>query len=510
MSKSNFNNVCDNGVLIEPWAEVSIFDFEDAERLIDSGYVATIRAMPQIRQNVSRMADQKVLNEKRALFKREANPDSMIFDNIAIRGVSENAATFIRKSITRRRSTFSMTQLKRQYFRLVADDKIRSAYPTVMKDSASEKYTLNLSVKKDKHLYVDVGGNISNRPISNVFLGLQYNQLGKIGFTAYANGYLGKLNSSGHAHVRFDIPTKVPFYLEPSFTYSRWDYYRSSALFYSFEKPAYLIQEDAYGKLSIGMPLGNLSKVVLSGGYAESTNRYYQTDVFNKLDTNDVTVFDFSFAQLAYQINTLNRKQYASEGTYISARLKYVNGLESYYPGSTAAETENSIHVPAHQWLNFKLTIDKYVRPFKFFRFGVFAEGVYSSQDFFRNYTSSILLAPAFSPIPESQTLFIDDYRAFQYVAGGLKLITTPVRNLDVRFEGYYFQPVLSIIKNTDNTAKYTAPFLYHHFLGMGALVFHSPIGPLSIGVNYYDKNENSFSFFFHLGYTIYNKRSID
>jgi NTE family protein len=44
----------------------------------------------------------------------------------------------------------------------------------------------------------------------------------------------------------------------------------------------------------------------------------------------------------------------------------------------------------------------------------------------------------------------------------------------------------------------------------MGALVYHTPIGPISIGVNFYDKNENSFSFFFHFGYIIYNKKSMD
>jgi NTE family protein len=72
------------------------------------------------------------------------------------------------------------------------------------------------------------------------------------------------------------------------------------------------------------------------------------------------------------------------------------------------------------------------------------------------------------------------------------------------------FQPVLSITKTANKTAEYSTPFLYRHFLGMGALVFHSPIGPLSIGINYYDKTDNNFSFFFHFGYTIYNKKSID
>jgi NTE family protein len=434
----------------------------------------------------------------------------IVYDKIVIQGVSPKMQKFVSKSISNKGKPITFKQLKRQYFRLMADEKIKSAYPTTKLDTATGKYTLTLNTKRDKHLFFDIGGNLSNRPISNFFLAVQYNHIGKIGFTAYANGYLGKLNSSSHTKLRFEFPTKIPFYIEPSFTIARWDYYKSSALFYDFEKPAYLIQEDLFGELNVGAPVGNIGKIVLSGGGSEWRNKYYQADQFTRLDTSDVSIFDFGYGQLSYQINTLNRKQYASEGTNIFVRAKIVSGVERYYPGSTALDTVQVINGPGHDWFNFKITIDKYIKPIKYFKIGVFAEGVYSSQDFFRNYQASILSAPSFNPIPESQTLFIDDYRAHQYLAGGLKAIATPYKNLDVRFEGYLFQPVYSIIKTKDNKADYSTAFLYRHFLGMGALVYHTPIGPISVGVNYYDKNENSFSFFFHFGYTIYNKKSID
>ena len=510
MNKSNFNPVCENGIIIQPWADVSIFNFESAQRLIDSGYVATMRQMPAIKAHIFNYENSEVLNEKRKAFKERVQVSKMVYDKIIVQGVSSKMQKFVSKSISNKAKPFTFKQLKRQYFRLMADEKIKSAYPTTKLDTVSGKYTLTLKTKRDKHLYFDIGGNLSNRPISNFFLAVQYNYVGKIGFTAYANGYLGKLNSSTLTKLRFEFPTKVPFYIEPSFTLSRWDYYKSSALFYDFEKPAYLIQEDMFGELNIGAPIGNIGKIVLSGGASEWKNKYYQVDQFTRIDTSDVTLFDFGYGQLSYQINTLNRKQYASEGTNILVRAKLVSGVEHYYPGSTATDSVQVINGPGHDWFNFKITIDKYIKPIKYFKIGVFAEGVYSSQDFFRNYQASILSAPSFNPIPESQTLFIDDYRAHQYLAGGLKAIATPYKNLDVRFEGYLYQPVYSIVKTNNNKADYSTAFLYRHFLGMGALVYHTPIGPLSIGVNYYDKNENSFSFFFHFGYMIYNKKSID
>lgn len=510
MSKSNFDPVCENNIIIEPWAEVSIFNFDNVERLIDSGYAATIRDMPRIKAQISTFSHPDSLAKKRSSFRNRIKSEQIVYNKLVVNSRDPKLRVFIHKSIFGRRDTLTLKQLKRQYFRMMTDEKIKSAYPITMLDTVSGKYTLTLSAKKEKHLFFDLGGNISNRPISNFFLAAQYNYIGKIGFTAYINGYLGKLNSSSLTKLRFEFPARLPFYIEPAFTISRWDYYRSSALFYDFEKPAYMIQEDLFGEINLGLPVGNISKMVLSIGGSEWKNRYYQTDNFSRLDTADLSIFDFYYGQAAYEINTQNRKQYATEGTKLLIRAKYVSGEESYYPGNTAMDQVTYINTPSHDWFNLKLTIDKYVKPIKYLKIGVFGEGVYSTQDFFRSYTATVLSAPAFNPIPESQTLFIADYRAFQYAAGGLKAIATPYKNFDIRVEGYIYQPIYSILRKTDNTPELSTPLLYRHFLGMGALVYHSPIGPLSIGVNYYDKNQNSFSFFFHFGYTIYNKKSMD
>ena len=59
-----------------------------------------------------------------------------------------------------------------------------------------------------------------------------------------------------------------------------------------------------------------------------------------------------------------------------------VNGFENYVPGSTSTDTINFKNATQHTWFNLKLSIDKYIKPIKYFKIGVFAEGVYSSQDF--------------------------------------------------------------------------------------------------------------------------------
>ena len=510
MSKTNTQPVCENGVIIEPWSAVNVFDFENSQRLIDSGYAATIRLIPNLRQQIANQSDSVNLAKKRINFKTFQKPENIHFNQIKISGFNSRQAKFISRSLFYKNQPFTLNQLRKRYLRLASEDKIKNIYPVAKIDSTGKNYTLHLNGKKEKPFYLEPGAILSNRPISEAFIGLQYNHLGKIGFSAYGNAYLGKLHTGSFMRLRFDIPGRFPIVIEPSFNYARWDYFSSSVLFYDLLRPAYLIQEDKFGELKVGLPTGNLSQFNLAGGLTEWKNQYYQTDIFTKKDTADVTTFNYNYLQANYVINTLNRKMYASEGTFLNIRARYLQGLETYLPGSTSANAVSFKNKKQQPWLQLKFTFDNYIKTFKGFKIGTFLEGVYSTAGFFSNYQATILSAPAFNPTPESQTFFIDAYRTHSYLASGLKTITSPMKNLDIRIEGYLFQPVISIIKNNDGTSKYSTPFLYHHFAGVAAVVYNSPIGPISASVNYYDQYQNPFSFFFHVGYIIFNKKSID
>ena len=518
MSPTNFNPVCENGILIEPWSDVNVFNFDNAKRLIDSGYAETMRKIPMIKQQIAARSDKQALEAKRKIYKSYQNLENIRFNKLEVHGYTKKQTEFITKSLFRKNQPFTLSQLKKRYFKLASDDKIKNIFPVAVLDSANNTYNLKLFGKKEKPFYIDAGAILSNRPISEGFLGLQYNYLGRIGMNAYVNGYLGKLNTSSYAHVRFDIPGSLPFFIEPAFSYSRWDYYSSSVLFYDFLKPAYLIQEDKFTELKVGVPIGNISQFNVSSGFTQLKNQYYQSDLFTKLDTADATYFNYWYLQANYKINTLNRKMYATEGTYLNARARFVDGQESHLPGNTSIDTLHFKDRRVPTWIQLKLTFDSYIRTFKGFKIGVFAEGLYSTQTFFSNYQATILSAPAFNPTPESQTFFIDAYRAYNYMAGGIKAITTPVKNIDVRLEGYLFQPVNSILKTANGHAALSTPFLYRRFIGLAAVVYNSPIGPISAGINYYGQINNTgnggngqpISFFFHIGYIIFNRKSID
>jgi NTE family protein len=152
------------------------------------------------------------------------------------------------------------------------------------------------------------------------------------------------------------------------------------------------------------------------------------------------------------------------------------------------------------------LLYDNYFDHFGPVSLGFYGELLISNQDFFQNYTSSILAAPAFQPILESKTLFLPKYRAYNYAAAGLKMVISLYRRIDFRLEGYLFQPYQEILSDENMKAVYGEEFSYRSVIGSSSVVWHSPLGPLSISVNYYDRSNDKFSVFFNFGYIIFNK----
>lgn len=505
-SKSDYNILCEAGVIIQPKTDVGLFNFNNVEVLIDSGYVSTMREMEFIKAHIKRRVSSAEIFDNRVKYKSQEV--KMIFDNIYIDGLNKKQSEYARKILRHKNKLIGLDEIKEGYFRLASDNKIKYIYPKAIYNHNTGYYDLYLNVKKEKNILTSFGGNFSNRPISEGFIGLQYNYLGSFANSVSANAYFGKLYSSVNIKTRFDFPYKIPLYIEPNFTWNKWDYYKSSNAFLEDVKPAFLIQSEEHGNLNIGFPTGKKGKIVGGLGGAHISDRYYLTSQFSQLDTADRTNFNAFTSQAYYEINSLNRKQYANQGEYVNFKIRYVNGDEINIPGSTAVDTEK--YSKHHEWVTLKLVAERYFNRRGTLKIGVYGEGAYSTQSIFNNYTSSVLSAPSFQPTPDSKTIFKENYRTYKYIAGGLKFVVNVFKNVELRAEGYVFQPYQTLIKTTDLKTEFGLPFALQHYIGTAAAIWHSPLGPVSINVNYYDQEKNPFSLLFHFGYIIFNKRALE
>ncbi len=514
VSKTVYSIDCVESVIINPKNDFGTFSFDKAEDAVDSGYVATYRAIANIKSKISRRISANELMHKREMFLKRIIP--LQYDTIQLYGLSENQKKYVYKTV----GTVSPQELRdsisirRSYYKLYGDSKIKGIYPSIQPQTDST-YSLKLNIQRERDLILSVGGNLSTNPINHVFFSAQYNQLKKQGITLYTNGYYGRLYAGAKALARFDFPGRLPIYIQPSFTLQRWNYYRSRNFFFEEFKPSYLIQNEQFGSLKIGAPITNKGKIELSGTAFHLFDDYYQTQNFTQKDTVDETIFDGFSAKIEYENNTLNDRQFATSGARFSVSARYVNGHEYHFPGSTSSkENKTTNH---KEWFQFKLTYQNYYIQTRLLKLGVDLQGVLSTQPLFSNYTSTLLRSNAFQPTPESKTLFLETFRTHQYAALGHKFIFSVSPQLHFRLEGYLFQPYEMIENGELNKAKMGNSWSRSYTILTTSTVWSSPIGPLSVSLNYYHnvpdvtlERTTPLTFLLNFGYILFNKKALD
>ena len=112
--------------------------------------------------------------------------------------------------------------------------------------------------------------------------------------------------------------------------------------------------------------------------------------------------------------------------------------------------------------------------------------------------------------MPETQFYFIPSLRATSFAAAGLKAVLRIYRQVEARAEGYIFQPYREILQDPQTLTAYYGPrFSDRSYLAAAALVYNSPLGPVSLGVTYHEKMATPFSVNFNFGYMIGNRRAL-
>lgn len=506
-SVTDYEIPCDNGVLIQPkLRDVNVIDFRHTKAFIDSGYVATKRLIPEIRKFVYDTISKQEVDQKREEFL--ANQPPLIVDRIHITGLDENQTRYVNRLLRLGEEQVPLEKIKVEYFKLIADDKINHIFPQLKFNDTTGFFDMHLEVKRENDILVEFGGNISSASINSAYIGARYNFLGLHALTASLNSYIGRFYSSAQIGGRLDLSTVLPVYIEPVLTFSQWDYFKANTYFFEDKTPSFLQQNEIKWSLNIGIPTRNRSKLV--GGFTSFRlkDEYYQTNFFTRADTADLTRFNGFSPFLLFEMSTLNNKQYSHRGRLFHASARLVTGEEVHTPGSTSLR-RNTMD-KTHTWWQLKMKYEHFFEVVKPYRIGIFSEVVLSTQDMFSNYTSTALAAPAFHPIPISKTEFSPEYRSHNYMALGLRNIFIIRRNLDFRLEAYAFSPYRAILQDDNFLAYYGPAFSTLNLAGSAGLVFHTPVGPLSLSVNYFEKNENPVSVLLNLGYIIFNSRSLD
>ena len=503
--KTNYTIPDSIGITIKsPVDHIALLDFERLDEIEKVGYASAMSQMKEIKSRVSRRFDLEKLTRQREEY-RSKSP-SMKFGNIQVSGVDGSQRHYIIQSIRHKSKTFNLEELRQEYFKILADDKIQTLLPTADYNSEAGFYELQLKAEQKKPLAVGVGGYFSLSDVNQGFIGFDYRLFNNLPITIQSNIQVGKFYSSFMAGSRFNFTTRQPLSLELYFIKNRTDYFSGSTqLFFENKLSHYVIRNDDNIQLNIGFPAKTSSKWEAGIDFLNQVDDYYQTFDYTKNDTPDRTTFTAGNLHLRFETKAFNKKQYPTEGKMFKFETSYIFGTEKEDPGSTSLL--NTPYSKSHDYLQLDLGYERYFKTFKWLTLGVTANSNFSNMGFFHNYTATNLAAQSFAPTVNSTIRYFDYLRSNNFVAGGLKAIIPVSPSSHLRFEGYYFQPFREVLSGTNNIPYYNDNlFSAKAFLGSGGIVIHTPLGPASLLLNYYSGSDPKYYLQFSFGYLLYNR----
>lgn len=508
LDKSDPGRVPASGIYIQPnLKDFSGFDFAKAKALIDSGYAETMRKMPEIKAKIAGRKTCEDVASARNLFNNRSRP--LIVDHILAQGYNNKQNRYISRFFGKGGQQLYLRDIKSGYYRLVSDDYFKNIYPSFVPDTVTNQFDFQLTRRQHNNFQVDFGGVIATRNISNIFLGLNYYDFNRMLKHFSANFSTGSFYKSGEVKARIDFPFLGQFYIEPVARMNSWDYTSIDDIIQEGSSSTVLDRIDRKVGASVGWPVGKQFKASLGAYFISNTDRYIDKEVLVTSDTLDQLLLSGGKYSFHFTTNNLNRKQYANAGKFIEFGVDYLNLWESFLPGNTSTLYKSAVNDVNRSWVRASLVAEQY------FRKGIYSSGYYlhatfSNQPLFQNYQGTIINAPGFFPIQDSRTWILDNFRAFNFIAGGWRNVFTLRKSLDLRLEGYAFKPFQSIVRGSGQEAVLTTDLTKVSFAGTAGLVLHSTIGPISFSVNYYEGKKDPLGILLHVGFLMYRNTSLE
>jgi NTE family protein len=497
------------GILMRfKFTDITLLDFDRLKELHDIGYNRTVSMMDTIKSRIHRRVSADNIRMQRVLY-RNTLP-RLRFKDIYIEGANPHQQAYIRKEFHNDdNEIFSYEDLKRGYFRLLADNMISEILPNATYNKEKQLFDLHLKVKMEKSFYVRFGGNISSTSSNQMYLGLGYQNLNYYSKGVLLDGQLGKNYNNLQLMGRIDLPTRIPSSFRLIASLSTFDYYGKNKLFSQSNQPSLNSKDERFLKLMIALPFLANKRAEFSVGIGSLSDKYFQSSIINfEEDRADKSTYDLFGGGISFRGSTLNAKQYATQGYDEVLAAQIFTGKEKFRPGNVIAK--EALFQQSHSWLQLSYIKEAYHHMAPRFVLGWMAEAFYSSRNFSDNYTATMMQAGEFNPTPSSKLRYNEAFRANQFAAAGIKPVYMLNDMLHLRGEFYAFMPLFPIMRNASNEAYYGKAFSKLEYLGELSIVYRLPFGAISAYVNHYSSPSKEWNIGLSIGWQLFNYRFIE
>jgi NTE family protein len=490
------------GILIDKsFPNVGILDFWRIRELVDSGYKMTLTKIDEIRRKIPVKRTAEELAAKRQQFKSKCF--ALKYDGAMVTGASDDQNITLQRLLTKNtKNTYTHEQLESRFYSVIAFKLVNSIYPSAEYDFEKQAYVPYFRISPSPMFKISLGGNLSSASSgSMIYTGIEMLRWKKNLMRFRTSLTFGKQYSSFQIGVRQDYPMSFPLFTEAHLTVSAYDFYKGNqGIFYDNIRPVFLKEYDRSFTANVGRGLTKNSKLKVGFTSGFQNVHYHKNSFFKSTDTLNKSNFPFLSLHVVIDKNTYDYKQYPTNGHYLKVSINGVWGKENYKDAARFVAQKQS-----HKWASFSFVSDYYFSINKYLSIGSYVEFKASGDVAFFDYYPTIDMLPVFQPTPHSKMFLLENYRANIYAAFGIKPIVKFGKSVSLQADGYVFQPYKRLLPDMSYTKlpKYL-------LMGSIAAVWQSPIGPLSVSANYYERNYNNMYFLVNFGYLIFNKKGIN
>lgn len=511
------------GILIDaPCYDFPLFEWSNIDKISAIGYKTTMEQMDKIKERIARRMDSKEYDLRREAFKAKCSP-SRYSQYIQIDGnLTEPTKQFIGKTIRKKKpQNFGIEQLKNMYYRVNEIGATRRLYPSyITKDAPGHENIaedslvfLKFQATKAVPFTISIGGNISSSSLNQGYVAVDYVHSGlypwKLGFDAN----LGKFHRGASVHFRQDIGIEPLAYIYGNFVGSIFDYFNGNqSLIQENKLPKNVSFREFYFKGGLATPFVTTYNTFADFSFTAGRmqQRSYAKDLIDSHQSPDRGLVFVASPSFAVKVRTLNYSMYPTEGSYGYTEVRYSYMNESFKPGSTNKEAPRFKNVEHHVW-GFRFKGEQYFSLSKYFSLGGNLDISWSKNSGMTNYYTKLMVTPVYEPVRHATTLLMENYRASTYVAAGISPIfkITPSIYLHTTFS--WFQPYRDINRAENGWQySYSDKFPRGASILNGAVVWQSPLGPLSLSTTYYSKGHHRWYTQLNFGFLIFNKKTLE
>lgn len=508
MQPTNFDIPDSVGLVIDTKLNnIGLLDFEMADSLFNIGYRNTMKMISDLKKRAGSISAEELLNKRTDFRNRQP---ALLFGNIEISGVNPLQEEYIRNLIKKNAEEFDLEQLKEEYFRLVSEENIISAYPEAVYRKEDGNFDLLLDIKLKGSYNLKAGGLLSLTGYNQAYLGFDYYALSDVFNRFSVNMFLGRYYSSYMLAHRITVPGKNILLIDLSLTGNRWNYFSNDVTnFFEPLYPTYILKSETSFKVSIGSPVNNNSTISGNIVFNWHDDNYFQSKNFEEGKRPDNSQYLIGSITTQFKSMNLNRKQFATGGNRMDAGVFLNTGFEYFEKGDSDSLLIQENEGKRHSWIKASFRNENYSRWGDKFIMGSLLDICISNKKYSSNYTSTLISSYRFSPSEFSKQIFGNSLRSNSYIAAGIKPIYKISENISLRAGIYLFAPFYPIVEKDGEIQKEDL-FSDQRLIGELGIVYHTPVGPISTGINYFNKERRRTYFYINFGYILFNNSGLE